>query len=42
MLRNVYLPKLVVGSSNNGDWELGEPFPCFPPPPFYPQFPNNG
>lgn len=26
MLRNVYLPKLIVGSSSNGNWELGKPF----------------
>ena len=23
MLRNVYLPELIVGSSSNGNWELG-------------------
>lgn len=34
MLRNVYLPKLIVGSSSNGNWELGAPFslaPILPP-----------
>lgn len=25
MLRNVYLPELIVGSSSNGNWELGKP-----------------
>lgn len=24
MLRNVYLPEVIVGSSQNGNWELGE------------------
>ena len=27
MLRNVYLPKVIVGSNSNGNWELGE---CYP------------
>lgn len=25
MLRDVYLPELIVGSSSNGNWELGKP-----------------
>lgn len=36
MLRDVYLSKLIVGSSSNGNWELGELFSCFYPHPFYP------
>ena len=42
MLRNVYLPEVIVGSSSNGNWELGllprvpslsshfDPFSCVP------------
>ncbi len=25
MLRNVYLPEVIIGSSSNGNWELGKP-----------------
>ena len=27
MLRKVYLPEVIVGSNNNGNWELGKPNP---------------